>query len=146
MVFIVSALIISVLGLLPGNKVEAASTGWQTTNGVTAILYTDRSGSYPASDSFVGVTAEKTAAGGTVYYTMDLHQYINGTWYSLGNDQQSGSFSSASPLKKFNIDNHLSKGKSGTFRVVMELNSNNDWSNPNSFRGFFTTPSFTISN
>lgn len=146
--FLASVLVISIFGFLPVKKAEAASTGWVNGHGLTVKLSTDRSGSYPVQDTFVGVTAEKTAAGGRVYYIMELQRYKNGKWYYSGKtmDEQWGYFSSRTPVKKFMIDNHLAKGESGTFRVKMELNSNDNWQSSSSFRGVLITPSFVINN
>jgi len=100
-------------------KAEAASSSWSTQHGIRAMVYTDRSGNYPKSDSYIGVTGKKTAAGGKVYYRMELDQRKNGAWIKRGTIR--GEFSSQTPMKKFHIDNYLKKGQSGTFRVMLKI-------------------------
>lgn len=124
------------------NHVQAASSGYVTKNGVTAVVYTDRSGDYPTSDTYIGVTGAKTSAGGTVYYSMLLEQYRNGSWLLV--DHEDGSFASQSPLKKLYIDNFLAKGSSGTFRVQMVLR--NDPNSDYGDLGSWYTPSFKVYN
>ncbi|SFD68766.1 hypothetical protein [Bacillus sp. UNCCL81] len=124
------------------NNVQAASSGYVTKGGVTAEVYTDRSGDYPSSDTYIGVTGAKTSAGGTVYYSMLLEQYKSGSWLLV--DHEDGYFSSQSPMKKFYIDNLLAKGTSGTFRVEMVLR--NDPNSDYGELGSWYTPSFKVYN
>ncbi|MEI5909437.1 hypothetical protein WAK64_20625 [Bacillus spongiae] len=122
-------------------EVDAAESGWKTYNGISANVYTDRTGDYPVSDSYIGATGLKTSAGGTVYYRMELDEYVNGAWYSR--DSKKGSFSSQTPMSKFYIDEHLVKGESGTFRVMMKIFSDSEY---DIWVGDWITDSFTVHN
>lgn len=125
-------------GMAPTEKAEAASSGWATYGGITAIVYTDRTGSYPVSDTYIGATGEKTATGGEVYYNM----YLTDANHKVIAVQQ-GSFSSMSPMKKFYIDNYVSKGSSRQFHIQMNLFAN---SSRTVNYGVWTTPLFTVYN
>jgi hypothetical protein len=140
LILVTIAAMISVFTFSQG-KVEAANSGWETHGGITAKVYTDRSGSYPTRDSYIGVTGQKTSAGGRVYYSMYLDKYKNGKWYQK--DEQMGYLSSQTPMKKFYINNYLSKGQSGTYRIRFKLFSDSgrwDWI------GDWYTPSFKVYN
>lgn len=121
--------------------VPFASTGWETKSGITARVYTDRTGDYPASDDWIDVTGQKTDAGGTVYYRIEIVKQIPAGWELVAT--QKGSFASQTPTKRFYIDNLLSKGSSGTFKVNLKIFKD---SAENYWLGDWTTSSFKVYN
>ncbi|MFL1672958.1 hypothetical protein [Paenibacillus dendritiformis] len=118
------------------------NTGWVKKNGIEARVYTDRLDDYPVSDTYVGVTAEKKAAGGTVYYQIVLSKVkSDGTTYYV--DSVYGSMSSKSPQAKFYIDDFLDKGSSGTYRVMLKIFKDKEYDD---WVGDWITDSFKIYN
>ncbi|MCF2719323.1 hypothetical protein LWE69_19985 [Paenibacillus sp. UKAQ_18] len=117
-----------------------ANSGWETKNGITARVYTDRNGDVPVSDSYIGVTGEKTAAGGTIYY---YYYLVNIDTDRVVAESNPSSFSSTSPQSRFPIDNLLNKGQSGNFQIMMKLFSDSNYDN---WIGDWYTPSFKVSN
>lgn len=118
-----------------------AASGWSTKNGVQARVYTDRSGTVPESDTYIGVTGEKTSAGGTVYYQLRLIRITNGTEYFVS--QSSGTMTTTTSQKQFKIDSFLGFSTSGTFKIEMKLFKD---SHLEQWIGDWSTPSFTVNN
>lgn len=138
---IVAALIVTISSFLPLGKASAASTGYQTYNGITANVYTDRTGDYPVSDDWIDVWGQKTSTGGTVYYMVHMDKFNGSSWSQVAT--QSGSFASQTPAKRFYINDLLSAGSSGTFRVRFKIfrdSGYQDWI------GDWITPSFRVYN
>lgn len=92
-------------------------TGWVKTWGAEARLYTDREKDYSPADSYVEVTAEKKGWD-TVYYEINL--YREG-YFNLRSVGYKTGYMSVGTKERFYIDDFLSKGSSGEFRVEMRL-------------------------
>jgi hypothetical protein len=132
--FLMFALTLGSFSFFSNGKAEAASSGWLTNGGITANVYTDRTGDYPASDTWIGVTGQKTSTGGTVYYEFNLmHHRADGTDEIAGSWQNpetvTGSFSSQSSQRYFYIDDFLPTGSSGIYWVQMKLYSDSGYQN-----------------
>ncbi|MED1790322.1 hypothetical protein P4V47_23135 [Brevibacillus laterosporus] len=112
MLLMVFAFLIASIGVA-----GAVNTGWQTKNGVEARVYTDRSGDYPESDSYVKVTGEKKGSG-TLYYRLELIKHQDGR--EIGIYSEKGTMTSSASAT-FYKDNFLSKGSSGTYSVMLKL-------------------------
>ncbi|MCG7434889.1 hypothetical protein [Lysinibacillus fusiformis] len=95
-----TVLLISSLGLFSIEKADAASSGWQTKGGITLNVSTNKD-SYKYNEQIL-VDAEKTSAGGTIYYEVVLAKMNinNGTWYQV-DKFSSGSTSGKIPQVKF---------------------------------------------
>ncbi|MFB0843787.1 hypothetical protein [Paenibacillus oleatilyticus] len=92
-------------------------TGWVKTWGAEARLYTDREKDYSPADSYVEVTAEKKGWE-TNYYEIYLYR-VRPTGLEFV-DYKTG-YMSVGTKEKFYIDDFLSKGSSGEFKVEMKL-------------------------
>lgn len=125
-----------------------ATSGWSTKSGaggsMYAVVYTDRSGSYPSTDTYIGITGQKSSAGGTAYYTMMVEYYDtdNSGWFGIG-PIFTGYFASQSPMKKYYISNLPTRRSSYSVRVQMTLYSSSNKSY-NTRVGTWTTNSFTV--
>lgn len=138
------ALTLGSFSFFSNGKAEAASSGWLTYGGITANVYTDRTGNYPASDSWIGVTGQKTSTGGTVYYEFNLiHVRADGSGELVPQETQTGSFSSQSPQKYMYIDEFLPKGGSAIYYIQMKLYSDPGYQN---WIGDWNTGSFAVYN
>ncbi|SEF51460.1 hypothetical protein [Paenibacillus sp. UNC499MF] len=119
-----------------------ASSGWQTKNGVTARVYTDRTATYPASDSYIGITAEKSSPGATYYELVLGKKTGSDSWVQVWST--SGTFASSSTGQyKVDIDNIVSKYSQGTFMVRLKIYAYGDW---DTWLGDWETEEFVVLN
>jgi len=117
------------------------NTGWIKKNNIEARVYTDRTGTYPASDTYIGITGEKRTSG-AAYYQLDLWKKgSNGVITQVATT--TGTFSSSTGQWQVKIDDILSKNSSGTFIVNLKIFSYGDW---DSWLGDWETSEFLVNN
>ncbi|WP_036740350.1 hypothetical protein [Paenibacillus sp. HGH0039] len=117
-----------------------ANSGWKKQNGIEARVYTNRTGSYPNSDTYIGVTAEKKTTG-AAYYQLVISEQKNGTSYQRAS--KDGTWSGTSISHNFNIDDILDRNSQGTFLVRLKIFAYGDW---DTWLGDWETETFTVVN
>ncbi|GKS13518.1 hypothetical protein YDYSY3_45180 [Paenibacillus chitinolyticus] len=116
-----------------------ATSGWSNQGGYDCRVYTDRSGSYPVSDDYIGVTAEKKQTG-AAYYHITLWKQENGTENQKAEER--GTFSTSANVK-FKIDSFQDRNSQATYKVRFSLFQCGNWDGT---LGQWTTDEFTVVN
>ncbi|OZB90930.1 hypothetical protein [Paenibacillus sp. XY044] len=116
------------------------NTGWIKQNGIEARVYTDRTSSYPVSDTYIGITGEKKTAG-SAYYQLTLDKKNGSTYSQVASTR--GTFASSTGQWQVQIDDILSTGSTGTYRVMLKVFAYGDW---DTWLGDWISDDFVVNN
>ncbi|MED3513088.1 MULTISPECIES: hypothetical protein [Bacillus] len=137
MIFAVFALTLGGLGIFKPGQAFAATSGWETHNGVKAKITTDRSGDYPSTDTYIGINIQTQYSKKLSYQLMindvNKHELLaerRGTIDANGNID-----------RKILISDFLGKGKSGKFKVLFKAYKYGDY---DTWYGDWFTSEFTV--